>query len=69
MTIGTVKFFNPTKGFGFVKNNENEQDQAFVHVSVLNGLEIEENDEVEYEAVPTEKGQNVISIKIIKKAA
>lgn len=68
MTTGTVKFFNEAKWFGFIKNNEDENDQTFVHVSALNGLTIKEGDKVEYEKVDSDKGdgkKNAINIKLI----
>jgi CspA family cold shock protein len=51
MTIGTVKFFNTTKGFGFISPEDGGKD-AFVHISAversgLNGLN--EGDKVSYE--------------------
>ena len=51
MINGTVKFFNVTKGFGFISPESDDKD-AFVHVSAverssLNGLY--ENDKVSYE--------------------
>ncbi|NLC48295.1 MAG: cold-shock protein [Tenericutes bacterium] len=50
MKKGTVKFFNVTKGFGFIKNDENSE-EIFVHVSALNdGLkELKEGQKVSYE--------------------
>jgi CspA family cold shock protein len=50
MKKGTVKFFNATKGFGFIKNDETG-DEIFVHVSALNdGLkELKEGQKVSYE--------------------
>ena len=47
MNNGTVKFFNETKGFGFIKDS-NSQKEYFVH---SNGLKdkIKENDEVTFD--------------------
>ena len=44
---GTVKFYNDSKGFGFITNEETGKD-IFVHVSNLNGVELREGDNVEY---------------------
>jgi CspA family cold shock protein len=50
MNQGTVKFFNSAKGFGFIKNDETD-DEIFVHISALNdGLkELNEGQKVTYE--------------------
>ena len=40
---GTVKFFNDSKGYGFITNDESGQD-IFVHVTSLNCLELKEGD-------------------------
>lgn len=50
MNQGTVKFFNSTKGFGFIKNDKTN-DEIFVHVSALSdGLkELNEGQKVTYE--------------------
>jgi len=47
---GTVKFFNTVKGFGFIKNDETEE-EVFVHITALNnGLkELQEGQKVTYE--------------------
>ena len=47
MSTGTVKFFNTSKGFGFIKDTSSEK-EYFVHVSGLND-EIRENDEVTFD--------------------
>lgn len=50
MNTGTVKFFNTVKGFGFIKNDETEE-EIFVHITALNdGLkELQEGQKVTYE--------------------
>jgi cold shock protein len=63
MQEGTVKFFNETKGFGFIKPNDGGQD-IFVHVSGLID-EIRENDKVTYEVQNGKKGLNAVNVKVI----
>ena len=63
MQEGTVKFFNETKGFGFIKPNDGSQD-IFVHVSGLID-EIHENDKVSYEVQNGKKGLNAVNVKVI----
>ena len=61
---GTVKFFNETKGFGFIKH-ENSNEETFVHVSGL--LEpIKENDQVEFEMQQGRKGMNAVSVRVLR---
>ena len=50
MNTGTVKFFNTTKGFGFIKNDETDE-ETFVHFSALSdGLkELSEGQKVSYD--------------------
>ena len=63
MNKGTVKFFNQSKGFGFVKDEESEK-EYFVHVSGLID-EIKEGDEVEFELKEGKKGLNAVNVKVI----
>jgi cold shock protein len=63
MQEGTVKFFNETKGFGFIKPANGGQD-IFVHVSGLID-EIRENDKVSYEVQNGKKGLNAVNVKVI----
>lgn len=61
---GTVKFFNETKGFGFIKpENSNEQD-IFVHTTGLID-EVRENDVVEYEVERGKKGLNAVRVRLV----
>jgi cold shock protein len=61
---GTVKFFNETKGFGFIKPNNSTAD-IFVHSSGLID-EIRENDLVEYEEERGKKGMNAVNVKLVE---
>ena len=63
MKNGTVKFFNDTKGFGFIKDSESGE-EYFVHVTGLIDR-ITENNEVEFEVVDGKKGLNAINVKLI----
>jgi CspA family cold shock protein len=61
MNQGTVKFFNDSKGFGFIKDNETET-EYFVHVSGLID-EIRENDEVTFDLKEGKKGLNAVDVR------
>ena len=63
MKEGTVKFFNGTKGFGFIKAEGSNED-IFVHASGLID-EIRENDRVEFETERGKKGINAINVRVI----
>lgn len=62
MKKGTVKFFNETKGFGFIKAETGED--VFVHVSGLKN-EIRENDEVTFEVEKGKKGLNAVNVALV----
>ena len=62
MNKGTVKFFNDSKGFGFIIDESTQQDY-FVHVSGLVD-DIRENDEVVYELQEGKKGLNAVNVKL-----
>lgn len=61
MNLGVVKFFDETKGFGFIKGENGEE--VFVHVSGLIG-EIHDNDEVRYDTQMGKKGINAVNVKL-----
>ncbi len=65
MAIGTVKWFNPTKGFGFI---EGEQGELFFHHSALEGTTIEalsEGQQVEYEEGRGPKGPRAENVRLV----
>ena len=62
MNKGTVKFFNDSKGFGFIIDEETQK-EYFVHVSGLID-EIRENDDVVYEIQEGRKGLNAVNVKL-----
>lgn len=61
MNTGKVKFFNSEKGYGFVKDNETNQDY-FIHVTGLID-EVQEDDEVTYEVTEGRKGLQAVDVK------
>lgn len=62
MKNGTVKFFNDTKGFGFI-TVEGTGDEVFVHVSGLND-EIRQDDAVTFDLEQGRKGINAVNVKL-----
>ena len=63
MEKGTVKFFNESKGFGFI-TDDNSGTEYFVHVSGLID-DIREGDTVEFELTEGRKGLNAINVKVV----
>ena len=62
MQTGTVKFFNETKGFGFIKVNGTNQ-EVFVHVSELKD-QIRQDDEVTFDIQEGKRGLNAVNVKL-----
>ena len=63
MNKGTVKFFNESKGFGFVVDEESKT-EYFVHVTGLID-EIKEGDAVEFELQEGRKGLNAVNVRVL----
>lgn len=62
--IGTVKFYNDAKGFGFITNAETGKD-IFVHATALHRTVIKEGDKVSYEEEEGKKGTVAGQIKLL----
>jgi cold shock protein len=65
MATGTVKWFNAEKGFGFIAPDDGSAD-IFVHFSAIAGggfKELQENQKVEFEATPGDKGMQASSVR------
>ncbi len=62
MQTGTVKFFNATKGYGFIKDDDSNQ-EIFVHITGLLDQGIKENDRVSFETMDGRKGKNAVNVK------
>jgi CspA family cold shock protein len=63
MSKGTVKFFNESKGFGFI-SEEGTNKEYFVHISGLVD-EIRDGDAVEFELQEGKKGLNAVNVKVV----
>ncbi len=62
MNQGTVKFFNASKGYGFVKDDETNK-EYFVHVSGLID-KVKDNDAVTFEVAEGRKGLNAVNVRL-----
>ena len=62
---GKVKWFNPTKGFGFIERENNEKD-VFVHISAVKdaGMDgLDEGQEMTFEIEEGPKGPNAVNLQ------
>ena len=64
MSKGKVKFFNTSRGFGFITQNEGED--LFFHVSELRAETANEGDQVEYEIGEGRKGACAVNIREVR---
>jgi len=63
MSNGTVKFFNESKGFGFITPDDGSKD-VFVHANALNGTSLNEGDKVSYDVEEGQKGLNAVNVSL-----
>jgi len=63
MKEGTVKFFNNTKGFGFINLKDSDED-IFVHSTNLID-QIKENDQVTFDVEKGDKGLSAINVRLV----
>jgi CspA family cold shock protein len=64
MQNGTVKFFNKSKRYGFVKGDDGED--YFFHESGLSeGIYVQDNDKVEFKVIDGDRGKKAVEISII----
>ena len=66
MTIGTVKFFNSAKGFGFISPEGGAKD-VFVHATALEAAgmtSLAEGQKVSFDTQPDAKGSKAVNLKI-----
>ena len=62
MQTGKVKFFNESKGFGFIVD-DNSGEEIFVHVTGLSGMTIRENDSVSFDVQEGKRGLIAVNVK------
>lgn len=61
---GKVKFYNESKGYGFITNDKTGKD-IFVHATALNGIELREGDKVEYTEEDGKKGITAGQVQVL----
>jgi len=62
MSTGIVKFFNESKGFGFITPDDGGKD-LFVHITAIEQGELSDNDKVEYEVGEGQKGPCAVQVR------
>ena len=65
MAVGTVKWFNQDKGYGFIQPQGGGKD-VFVHASALAGVDLREGDKVSFELQATPKGAQAVGVTLLR---
>jgi cold shock protein len=66
MAKGTVKWFNPTKGYGFIQPSGGGGRDVFVHISAVEKAStLNEGQTVEYEEVPNKGKTSAENLKVV----
>lgn len=63
MTTGTVKWYDPEKGYGFIARDDGDSD-LFVHRSAIPGIDLNEGDRVEFEVASSPKGPRAENVQV-----
>ncbi|ACZ37708.1 cold-shock protein [Sphaerobacter thermophilus] len=63
MTTGTVKWYDPEKGYGFIARDDGDSD-LFVHRSAISGSELNEGDRVEFDVTSSPKGPRAEHVRV-----
>jgi len=62
MATGTVVFFHDRKGYGFIETEDSDED-VFVHMDDVEGPDLEEGEEVEFDVEAADKGPRATNVK------
>lgn len=62
MAQGTVAFFNDSKGYGFIET-EDSDDDVFFHMDDIEGPDLEEGEEVQFDIQQTDKGPRAANVE------
>ncbi|MDF2529965.1 MAG: cold-shock protein [Gammaproteobacteria bacterium] len=64
MATGTVKFFNNSKGFGFITPDDGSKD-VFVHLNGIKSGQLRDGSKVQFSTESSAKGLNAVNVEVI----